>query len=153
MHEEPKKITFLTVLLYVSFLCGIDYNLVIIVDNLQQETAKTDEINMTHQSMTALQQQSSMVLVSIGLWKNIVDRKKRFEDGLQDPLSVQSSIFNLYTTTNQELRSAHYNLGIINQKLSASWFAKKYPLLMELSVQEYNRLKFDFACYIFNFTR
>ena len=144
-----KSFTILLLLVYSYFLCAVDRNLVIIVDNLQQETAKSDEVTMTHQCMTALQQQASMVLISTGLWKNIVDRKKRFAISLQDPLSLQSNIFHLYQTTNQQLKSSHYNLSVINQKLSPSWFEQNYPSLAHLPISHLNQLRFDFACYIF----
>ncbi len=138
--------------LFLSFnLCAHDRNLVIIVDNLQQETAKTQEINMTHQSVTALQQRASLVLISTGLWKNIIDRKKYFEKQLESADSLESTIFRMYQTTNQELESSRYNLTLINQKLSQSWFAQNYPQLAELSQDQLNQLRFSFLCYIFEF--
>jgi hypothetical protein len=139
-------------LLFLSLnLCAHDRNLVIIIDNLQQETAKTKEINMTHQSVTALQQRASLVLISTGLWKNIIDRKKYFEKQLESADSLESVIFNMYQKTNQELEFSRYNLTIINQKLSQSWFAQNYPQLAELSQEQLNQLRFSFLCYIFEF--
>lgn len=147
------KLFFKYVILLLSFnLVSVDRNLMIIVDNLRQETAKSDEINMTHQCITALQQEASMVLVSTSLWKNIVDRKARFEKALQDPASLASQILNLYQTTNQQLLHARYNLAIINQKLSQSWFEVQYPSLAQLATADFNQLRFDFACYMFEFT-
>jgi len=119
---------------YSCFVSAVDRNLVIIVDNAQHETAKNDEVTMTHQCMTALQQQASMILISSGLWKNIADRKKRFAVGLQDASSLQSS---------------NYSLAAINQKLSQSWFEQNYENLAQLPAQDINQLRFDFACYIF----
>ncbi|MGZ6250458.1 MAG: hypothetical protein ACXWL2_00350 [Candidatus Chromulinivorax sp.] len=138
-------------LFFMFCACAKDHNLVIIVDNLEQETAKTDEINMTHQCITALQQRASMVLISGGLWKNIVVRKKNFSKQLEDVDSLATQIFKLYTTTQKELQQSHYNFGLINKKLSASWFAANFPLLAELSQDVFNQLRFDFACYIFAF--
>ena len=139
-------------LLFLSFnLCAYDRNLVIIIDNLQQETAKTQEINMTHQCITALQQRASVVLISTGLWKNIIDRKKDFEKQLEQRDSLESAIFAMYQTTNQQLKASRYNLALINQKLSQSWFAQNYPQLAELSQEQLNQLRFSFLCYIFEF--
>lgn len=139
-------------LLFLSFnLFCDDRNLVIIVDNLQQETAKTEEINMTHQCITVLQQRASLLLVSTGLWKNIIDRKKKFEKQLEDSSSLAFDIFAMYQATNNELEIARYNLATINQKLSQSWFARNYPKLAQLSQEDFNQLRFDFSCYIFNF--
>ncbi len=139
-------------LLLLSFnVLGFDRNLVIIVDNLQQETVKTEEINMTHQCITALQQRASLVLMSTGLWKNIVDRKKDFEKQLQNTDSLESIIFDMYQITNQELKSSRYNLAMINQNLSQVWFEQKYPRLAELSQDQLNQLRFNFLCYIFEF--
>jgi hypothetical protein len=128
-----------------------DNNLIIIVDNLQQETAKTEEVNMTHQCITALQQRGASVLVSTTLWKNIVDRKKKFEKKLQDSSSIESNIFAMYKRTNTELKLAEYNLAIINQKLTQSWFELEYPQLAKLSQEKFNQLRFEFLCYIFKF--
>ncbi|MDP3788534.1 MAG: hypothetical protein Q8Q60_04460 [Candidatus Chromulinivorax sp.] len=146
---------------YRLLLCGIlflrctlfagDRNLVIIVDNLHQETIKTEEINMTHQCITSLQQRASCVLVSTNLWKNIIDRKYKFEKQLQDSTSLESAIFDMYQTTNKELHSSRYNLAVVNQKLSQIWFVQKYPQLAELSSEKLNQLRFDFLCYMFKF--
>lgn len=127
-----------------------DANLVIFVDNLHQETSKTQEINITHQSITVLQQKASLLLVSTGIWKNIIGRKKSFAARLENPESIESAIFSMYQTTNQELQAAWYNLALINQKLSKSWFEQKYPLLAQLSAEQLDQLRFDFLCYIFN---
>ena len=141
--------------IFILFFCcdlfGLDRNLVIIVDNLQQETAKTTEITMTHQCITVLQQRASMLLVSGGLWKNIIDRKKNFENKLQNPESLESDILNMYQTTNKELQDARYNLIFINQKLSQNWFSQNYPRLANLSHDELDQLRFNFLCYTFKF--
>lgn len=138
-------------ILFSLRLVGHDCNLIIIVDNLQQETVKTEEINMTHQLITALQQKTSAILVSAMLWKNIIDRKKNFAKQLEDSSSLSATIFGMYQTTNQELKEARYNLAVINQKLSHVWFFEKYPELAELSQDDFNQLRFDFLCYIFEF--
>ncbi len=137
--------------LLLSASCfSVDRNLMIIVDNLQQETVKTQEVNMTHQCITALQQRAGAVLMSVSLWKNIIDRKERFEKDLQDQTSLSFQFFNLYKTTLQELQALHYNLPVANAKLSQSWFAAQFPALAELQVQDLNQLRFDFACYMFD---
>lgn len=139
-------------MLSLSFnVLSYDRNLVIVIDNLQQETAKKEEINMTHQCITALQQRASLVLISTGLWKNIVDRKKHFERKLEDAASLQSNIVEMYQATNKELQVARYNLAFINQKLSQSWFAENHRQLAELDQVTFNQLKFDFLCYNFKF--
>ncbi len=139
-------------LLFLTFnLFSHDRNLVIIVDDLKQETVKKQEINMTHQSITALQQRSSLVLISTSLWKNIIDRKKDFEKQLKKEDSLESNILDMYQATNQELKSARYNLSMINQKLSQTWFVDTYPRLAELSQDRFNQIKFNFLCYIFEF--
>jgi len=141
----------LLLLLICYNLSARDYNLTIFVDNLQQETAKTKEVNITHQCMTALQQRASLVLVSTSLWKNIVERKKRFEKQLEDTSFLASALFAMYQQTNQELKIARYNLALINQKLSQSWFEQQYPQLAALSQEDLDQLRFDFACYMFQF--
>ncbi|MBV8661246.1 MAG: hypothetical protein JO129_03830 [Candidatus Dependentiae bacterium] len=146
-----KVLQFFLLFFYCNHLFGLDHNLVIIVDNLQQETVKTTEVNMTHQCITVLQQRASMLLVSGGLWKNIVDRKKNFEKNLQDPESIESKIFNMYQATNKELQDARYNLTFINQKLSQNWFSQNYPQLAQLSHDQLNQLRFNFLCYTFEF--
>lgn len=146
-----KRYIHIVLMLFFCNLEGIDHNLVVIVDNRQQETVKTDEINMTHQSITALQQRASAVLTSTSLWKNIVDRKKKFAKKLEDENSLESDILRLYQTTNNELQTARYNLAFINQNLSQYWFSMQFPLLAGLSSEDFNQLRFDFACYIFQF--
>ena len=146
-----KKIIQWCILILSFNLCAHDRNLVIIVDNLQQETVKKEEINMTHQCVTALQQRASFVLISTGLWKNIIDRKKKFEKKLEDKSSLESIILDLYDTTNKELQIVRYNLPLINQKLSQGWFTQKYPQLAELEHDDFNQLRFDFLCYNFKF--
>lgn len=146
-----KRFLQLWILSWTLSFCAHDRNLVIIVDNLHQETVKTEEINMTHQCLTALQQRASLVLVSTGLWKNIVQRKKKFEKELADPISLQSAIFAMYQETNQKLQDARYNLAVVNQKLSHSWFVSHYPQLAQLSEEKLNQLRFDFYCYTFQF--
>lgn len=126
-------------------------NLVIIIDNLQQETVKTEEINMTHQLITALQQKSAAVLISGTLWKNIIDRKKRFEKQLKKAGSLPFILFSMYKETNQTLQDLDYNLIAVNRKLSSSWFSQRYPQLAQLSEDKLNQLKFDFLCYTFVF--
>ncbi|MBP6869457.1 hypothetical protein KBC04_01025 [Candidatus Babeliales bacterium] len=146
-----QKIMRSIILFFSLSLMSRDCNLVIIIDSLQQETAKTEEVNMTHQSVTALQQKSSAVLMSIGLWKNIIDRKKNFEKDLQDSSSLASTIFAMFQATNQELKKMGYNIIVANQKLSHAWFFENYPKLAELSQDVLNQLRFDFLCYTFNF--
>lgn len=138
-------------ILFSFYVMSHDCNLMIIVDNLHQETAKTAEINMTHQLITALQQRASAVLFSATLWKNIIDRKKKFAKHLEDSSSLCSIIFNMYQATNEELKNARYNPTVVNRKLSHVWFLEKYPQLAELSKDDFNQLRFDFLCYIFDF--
>jgi|GEM_PF-1263432 len=139
-------------MLFLSFnVVAHEGNLVIIVDNLQQETVKTQEINMTHQCVTALQQKSSLVLVSTSLWKNIVNRKKNFAKKLENDSSIESKLFDLYKTTNKELNTSRYNLTTINQKLSQTWFDVRYPELAALPEKKFNQIRFDFLCYNFDF--
>ncbi len=146
------KVFFLIIAICISSsMFAVDRNLVIIVDNVHHENVKSQDVTMTHQCLTALQQQASMVLMSTGLWKNIVDRKKRFEKGLHNAQSPESLLYNLYQTTHHELALARYNLTTINQKLSKNWFEKEYPDLSRLSLEDFNQLRFDFACYIFKF--
>ena len=146
------KKSFQFLLLFLSYnLFADEGNLVIIVDNLQQETVKTQEINMTHQCVTALQQRSSLVLISTSLWKNIIDRKKNFEKKLKDLSSIESKILDMYQTTNKELKDARYNFAAVNKKLSRSWFNAQYPELSQLSDAKFNQLRFDFLCYNFHF--
>lgn len=154
-YHAFSKISFNSLLIFClsSFVVctAYDGNLVILIDDLQQETVTTEEVNMTHQCITALQQKASSVLISTSLWKNIFDRKKNFEAQLQDPLSLVSKILDLYQTTNQELKIARYNLALINQKLSQAWFVQNYPELAELEKHKLDQVRFDFLCYTFQF--
>lgn len=129
-----------------------DCNLVVIVDNLHQETVNTEEMNMTHQLVTALQQRSSAVVASTSLWKNIIKRKESFAQHLEDQDTCAVAMLDLYQTTNKELQQAKYNLATVNKKLGHTWFFQYYPQLASLPQDIFNQLRFDFLCYMFNFS-
>ncbi len=146
-----RKLFVIFFLFYFCNLDGDDRNLAIFIDTMHQETVKSEDINMTHQCITALQQRASLVMVSRGLWKNIIERKKRFEKKLEDTQSLESEMMRLYTRTNQELKAVHYHLTTINQKLQQSWFAQNFPVIAALSAEDFNQVRFNFLCYMFNF--
>ena len=146
-----KKSIFIFWLLSLSYLYGHDQNLIIIVDSLHQESIDKTDITATHQLVTALQQKAAPILVSTNLWKNVVDRDKSFSKKMDDSSSVESAIYNLYQSTNQELKLANYDIAPVNQKLSSSWYAQNYSQLKNLSQAELDQLKFNFFCYNFDF--
>src|SRR3990167_5248738 len=102
-----KKILILFLFL-LSHLHADQQNLIILVDTTQQESIKKQDITATHQLIVALQQQAAPILVSVSLWKNIVDRKKDFTKKLHNQSSVESSLYNLYQETNRQLKSENY---------------------------------------------
>lgn len=144
----------MTITLFLMLICSVsvfsvDRNLVIIIDAMRQETVDTDEINMTHQALTALQQKASMVLMSVSLWKNIIDRKERFFQAIKQPASLESDMFRLYQTTSAYLKQAKYALPLINQQLSHDWFGTHFAQLAQSGLEQLHRIRFDFACYRF----
>lgn len=146
-----KKFLFFIFLLSLSCLQAKHQNLILLVDTNQQESIKKDDITATHQLITALQQQAAPILVSTSLWKNVCDRKQEFSKKLDDAFSLESEIYKLYRATNKHLQACKYDLDEINQKLSVSWYKKKYPKLALLPQSQLDQLKFNFLCYNFDY--
>ena len=146
-----KKKVIILFLFSLSYLRADQQNLIILVDTTQQESIKKQDITATHQLIVALQQQAAPILVSVSLWKNIVDRKKDFAKKLHHQSSVESYINNLYQETNRQLKSANYNIDQINQKLSPAWYEQNYPQLAKMAQSELDQIKFNFLCYSLEF--
>ena len=146
-----KKNILILFLFSLSYLQADQQNLIILVDTTQQESIKKQDITATHQLIVALQQQAAPILVSVSLWKNIVDRKKDFAKKLHNQSSVESDVYNLYQETNRQLKLVNYNTDQINQKLSSSWFEANYPQLAKMPQSELDQIKFNFLCYSFEF--
>lgn len=145
-----KIILILSILLLTYNIQAENHSLIVLIDTIHQEGIKKQDITVTHQLITALQQHVAPILASVSLWKNIVDRKKEFAKKLDDVSSKESEIYNLFKETNEQLHLQNYNLQLINDMLSQTWFHENYSKLASLQQPEFDQLKFNFLCYIFN---
>ncbi len=144
-----KKLLLIAFLIRAFHFQAQEHNLAIFMDNLHQETVKTDEINITHQLITALQQKVPMVLASSSLYKNIHDRKELFAKNMHKSNSIQASMLDFFTTTNQKIIENYTDIAQVNQLCGQSWYEQQYPDLACLEQKMIDQLKFNFLCYIF----
>ncbi len=145
-----KKLLFMFCSILITFQgYAEDKNLVIFIDNLHQETIKTDEINITHQLITALQQKVPLVLASCSLYKNIQDRKNLFEKNIQKKKSIERSMDDFFEFTHQKVVEYYPNVSPVNQLCTQSWYEKYYSDLARMEQKDIDQLKFNFLCHHF----
>lgn len=147
-----KKVTNIAIV-YGLLSCGMlfshhDNNLIILVDPLKRETPSTHDMSITHQLLMALHQKSSAIIASPSLFHNYTARAKKFEQGLQNPKSIESSIYLLYTTVNG-LLAQKKSVSYVNNLCNHAWVAKTVPLYAALGQTEKKDADFNLFCYLF----
>lgn len=141
------------ILLVFQALCVFckDCNVAILLDRSGVESATSQDINLMHQLVSALEQKTSVVITSASLFYNVMKRRDAFAKGLHTSGSLQQELWRLYQTTNNRLQQVHGNVQSLTMNLNAKWYKKKFFRLAQIPVHQLDQLKFNFFCYQFLF--